>query len=176
VGEPRVAEIHLADGTRIASDLVIVGIGVVPETDWLLGSGVKVENGVVCDATGAASVPGVFAAGDVARWHNPLFGDDRRVEHWTSAAEQAHTVATRILRGTDAPPLASVPYFWSDQFDVKIQFAGRVGPEDEVRVVDGSMAGRNLVALVERDGRTRGVLTVNRPGELVRHRKAIAAR
>ena len=121
-------------------------------------------------------VPGVVACGDVARWKNTLFDESMRVEHWTNAVEQASAVAAFLLDGDSAPPFASVPYFWSDQFDAKIQFAGRVAPGDTLRIVEGSVEEKNLVALYGREDRLRGVLVVNKPVALIKNRKAISER
>jgi NADPH-dependent 2,4-dienoyl-CoA reductase/sulfur reductase-like enzyme len=174
LGEREVVGLRLSDGTAVDAELVVVGIGVVPATSWLEGSGVAVASGVVCDARSATNVPGVVACGDVARWHNPLFGESMRVEHWTNAVEQASAAAQTLLDGDAAPPLASVPYFWSDQYDAKVQFAGKIAPGDTLEVVEGSVEEKNLVALYGRAGKLRGVLTVNKPAALIRNRKAIA--
>jgi 3-phenylpropionate/trans-cinnamate dioxygenase ferredoxin reductase subunit len=174
VGEREVAGLRLSDGTAVDAEVVVVGVGVVPATSWLAGSGVAVASGVVCDARGATNVPGVVACGDVARWENPLFGESMRVEHWTNAVEQAGAAAQTLLDGDAAPPLASVPYFWSDQYDAKIQFAGKITPGDTLKVVEGSVEEKNLVALYGRAGKLRGVLAVNKPVALIRNRKAIA--
>jgi len=174
-GHQRVERVTLSDHSSVEADLVVVGIGAAPETGWLEGSGLRLDDGVVCDAWCSAA-PGVFAAGDVARWHNPLFGEDMRVEHWSNAVEQGSYVAER-LAGTDlgAEPFAPVPFFWSDQYDVKIQFAGRMSPDDELRVVAGSLAERKFTALYGRAGRLTGVLALNRPRDLARYRRLIAA-
>ncbi len=175
-GATRVEAVELADGARIAADVVVVGIGVTPETRWLESSGLPLDNGVVCDATLAAGAPGVVAAGDVARWHNPLFGESMRVEHWTNAVEQASAAAERLLAGPGgAKPFAPVPFVWSDQYDRKIQIAGRLGPQDEMQIVEGSLAERRFVALFGRAGRLVGALAMNRPRQLVACRKLIRA-
>lgn len=176
LGDGRVTGLRLSDGTTVPADLVVVGIGVVPETRWLEGSGVALGNGVVCDERCATNLPGVVASGDVAEWKNPLFGEAMRVEHWTNAVEQANAAIGTLLDGEAAPPFASVPYFWSDQYDAKLQFAGRIGKGDELRIVEGSVADRNLVALYGRAGKLRGVLTVNKPAMLIKHRRRIAER
>jgi 3-phenylpropionate/trans-cinnamate dioxygenase ferredoxin reductase subunit len=173
LGEREASGLRLSDGTTVDAELVVVGIGVVPATAWLAGSGVEVSAGVVCDARGRTNVPGVVACGDVARWENPLFGEALRVEHWTSAVEQAAACAQTLLEGGAAPALASVPYFWSDQYDAKFQFAGKIAPTDTLTVVEGSVAEKNLVALYGSAGKLRGVLTVNKPAALIRNRKAI---
>lgn len=175
-GAGRVERVALSDGAVLPADLVVVGIGAAPETAWLAGSGLRIDDGVVCDSHCAAA-PGVFAAGDVARWHNPLFDEVMRVEHWSNAVEQGSYVAER-LAGSDvgAGPFAPVPFFWSDQYDVKIQFAGRMRPDDEVRVVAGSLAERKFTALYGRAGRLSGVLTFSRPRDLAKYRRLVAER
>ena len=171
----RVERVTLSDGSRIDADLVVVGIGVAPEVGWLAGSGLALGDGVLCDATCAASAPGVSAAGDVARWTNPLFGEAMRVEHWTNAIEQGEAAARRLLLAPEkAPAYAPVPYVWSDQYDRKIQIAGRLGPGDEMRVVEGSLAERRFVALYGRGGRLAGAVAFNRAAALVRHKRRIA--
>ena len=173
-GEARVEGVLLEGGSRVAADVVVVGIGVTPETRWLAGSGLPLGDGVLCDETLAAGAPDVVAAGDVARWHNPLFGESMRVEHWTNAVEQAGAAAERLLAGpTFAKPFAPVPFVWSDQYDRKIQLAGRVGPQDEIQVVDGTLAERRFVALFGRAGRLVGALAMNRPRQLIACRKQI---
>ncbi len=125
-GTARVERVRLDDGSAIDADVVVVGVGVGPVTDWLEGSGLQIDNGVVCDETLLAA-PGVVAAGDVTRWPNPLFdGELMRLEHWTNAAEQGVAAARRLLYGDGAAPepFAPVPFVWSDQYDRKIQTVG----------------------------------------------------
>lgn len=167
--------LELTDGSRVPAEVVVAGIGVTPSTDWLAGSGVALDDGVLCDARGATSAPGVFACGDVARWENPLLGERRRVEHWSSAAEQAGVVAARVVEGEAAAPLLALPYFWSDQYDAKLQFVGRARPGDELSVVEGAISARGYVAEYRRDGRLVAALVVNRPAALVRYRRALRA-
>jgi len=176
-GAGRVESVVLDDGTRVAADLVVIGVGAVPETRWLEGSGLELDDGVVCDAHCAAGPPGVFAAGDVARWWNPLFDESMRVEHWSNAVEQGVYVAERLAgSAAAAAPFAPVPFFWSDQYDVKIQFAGRMRGDDELRVVAGSLEERKFTALYGRKGRLTGVLCFSRPRDLAKYRRLIAAR
>jgi NADPH-dependent 2,4-dienoyl-CoA reductase/sulfur reductase-like enzyme len=176
-GAGRVEGVRLADGTRVPADVVVVGIGAAPDTRWLETSGLRIDDGVVCDEYCAAGPPGVFAAGDVARWHNPLFGESMRVEHWSNAVEQGVYVGERLAgSAAGASPFAPVPFFWSDQYDVKIQFAGRMRGDDEVRVVAGSLAERKFTALYGRAGRLTGVLCFSRPRDLAKYRRLIAAR
>jgi NADPH-dependent 2,4-dienoyl-CoA reductase/sulfur reductase-like enzyme len=176
-GDGRVTGVRLGDGSTVEADVVVVGIGVVPETGWLESSGLTLDNGVVCDATCATSAPGVVAAGDIARWPNNLFGETMRVEHWSNAVEQGAAAARRLLAGPgEAVDFAPVPYFWSDQYDAKIQFLGRCCPTDEVRIVDGSVEERRFVALFGRDDRLVGALAFSRPRLLMAYRKLLSAK
>jgi len=177
-GGANVERARLTDGTTIDAQLVVVGIGVTPNVAWLDGSGVAIGDGVECDATCASSVSNIVAAGDIARWPNAFSGQRARVEHWTHAVEQAAHAAKRLLRGPAFnEPFSPVPYFWSDQLGVKIQFAGHAlggADADELRVVEGSVAERKLVALFGRKDRVVGVLALGKPARLVHYRKRIA--
>ncbi len=176
-GDGRVSGVRLGDGSVVEADVVVVGVGVVPETGWLESSGLPLDNGVVCDSTCATAAPGVVAAGDIARWPNNLFGETMRIEHWSNAVEQGAAAAKRLLAGPgEAVDFAPVPYFWSDQYDAKIQFLGRCCPTDEVRIVDGSVEERRFVALFGRDGRLFGALAFNRPRLLMAYRKLLSAK
>lgn len=173
-GSGRVERVRLADGSRIEADCVVVGIGVAPATGWLEGSGLELADGVVCDARLRASAPGVYAAGDVARWFHPGFGESVRTEHWTNATEQADAAIASLLAGDGpSPPYAPVPYFWSDQYGVKIQLAGRPAPGDEPRIVDGSVAERRFVALYGRGERFSAVLGFGRPRLVMQYRRQL---
>jgi 3-phenylpropionate/trans-cinnamate dioxygenase ferredoxin reductase component len=176
-GVDRVERVRLADGSTIDADLVVVGVGVVPNTGWLDGSELSVENGVVCDATLQAA-PGVVAAGDVCRWPNPLFdGELMRLEHWTNAAEQGVAAGRRVLAtDDDAEEFAPVPFVWSDQYDLKIQVAGHVRGDDDIEVVDGSLEEMRFVAAVGRKGRLVGAVGFSRPRVLMQYRRLIAER
>jgi NADPH-dependent 2,4-dienoyl-CoA reductase/sulfur reductase-like enzyme len=173
-GSGRVERVRLADGSAVAADLVVVGIGVAPATRWLEGSGLAVADGVVCDEHCRASAPGVYAAGDVARWKHPGYSESLRIEHWTNATEMADAAVASLLAGEGpCAPYAPVPYFWSDQFDVKIQLAGRALPGDEIRVVHGSPEERRFVALYGRAGRLSAVLGFNRARLVMQYRRMI---
>jgi 3-phenylpropionate/trans-cinnamate dioxygenase ferredoxin reductase subunit len=177
-GVERVQRVRLDDGTAIDADVVVVGVGVAPVTQWLDDSGLTIDNGVVCDETLLAA-PGIVAAGDVARWPNPLFdGELVRLEHWTNASEQGVAAARRLLHGDgDAPePFAPVPFVWSDQYDRKIQSAGQFRGDDRMEVVHGSLAERRFVAVFERSGRVVGTLGFSMPAKLMQYRRMIAAR
>lgn len=174
-----VTEGDAGDEEMVPADVVIVGIGVRPATDWLEGSGVTLDDGVVCDETLATGIDGVVAAGDLVRWPNQLFDETMRIEHWTNAAEQgAHAAQTllALAAGEPAAPYAPVPFFWSDQYDRRIQFLGRASDEDEVRIVSGSIEDRRFLALYGRNGRLRGALGLNSPRQVMPYRALLAAR
>ncbi|MDE0066018.1 MAG: FAD/NAD(P)-binding oxidoreductase [Acidimicrobiaceae bacterium] len=172
-GDGRVERVRLSDGSVIEADVVVVGIGVIPNAEWLEGSGLTIDNGVVCDATCLAA-PGVTAAGDVARWPNERFGEVMRVEHWDNAVAQgAHAARRLLVEDSEAESFVPVPWFWSDQYDRKIQMAGRIGPDDEMRVVTGSLAERRFAAVYGRADRLVGVLGFNRPRHVMRYRMLI---
>ena len=170
-----VERVHLSDDTSIDTDLVVVGIGVVPETDWLAGSGLTIDDGVVCDDTMLAA-PGVVAAGDVARWPNRLFDEIMRVEHWENAMDQGAAAARRLLvpDGEPGESFTPVPWFWSDQYDRKIQLAGRVRSTDRVAIVNGTVEEGRFVALYGREDRLTGVFGMNRPRHVMQTRTRIA--
>jgi NADPH-dependent 2,4-dienoyl-CoA reductase/sulfur reductase-like enzyme len=175
-GTERLSGLTLDDGSRVDCELAVVGIGMTPSVSWLEGSGLALENGVRCDETLAGSMPGVVAAGDVASWHNPLFDERMRVEHWTNAVEQArHAVGTLLAAPGEAKPFESAPIFWSDQFDLRIQGAGRPRPSDEL-LIRRSGDGEKLTALYARDGRLSGAVTFNQPPKLIQLRMLIAKR
>ena len=174
-GAGRVEQVVLSDGSIVDADLVVVGVGATPATDWLEGSGLTLDNGVVCDATLWTGADGVYAAGDVARWHNPLFDRAMRLEHWTSAAEQAAVAIRNALDPVAAKPYQTVPYFWSDWYGSRIQFVG-VPQADEVRVVDGDATGGRCVALYREGDRLTGALTINGQSVIMKYRVLIMKR
>ncbi|HVW33146.1 MAG TPA: FAD-dependent oxidoreductase, partial [Acidimicrobiia bacterium] len=170
----RVSGVRLGDGTVVEAEVVVVGVGVTPETGWLESSGLALDNGVVCDATCATSAPGVVAAGDIARWPNNLFGETMRVEHWSNAVEQGSAAAKRLLAAPgEAAEFTPVPYFWSDQYDTKIQFVGTARADDQVRIAEGDLERRSFVAVYGRSGRVVGAVAVNLPHKLAEYRKRI---
>jgi NADPH-dependent 2,4-dienoyl-CoA reductase/sulfur reductase-like enzyme len=173
-GAERVEQVQLADGTVLEADLVVVGVGVAPNTGWLEGSGLALDNGVVCDAACLAA-PGIVAAGDVARWPSPRFGAALRVEHWDNAVTMGEHAARTLLAGDSAGPYDPVPWFWSDQYDRKIQLAGWASGADEMQVVDGSFAERRFAAIYRKGERIAGVLAMNRPRQVAIYRKLIEA-
>ena len=155
----------LGDGTRLAADVVLEAIGGVPETGWLAGSGLRLDDGVVCDASGRAA-DGVYAAGDVARW------DGHRGEHWTNAGEQADRVAAAILGQEPAP--AGPVYWWSDQYDIKLQGLGSPEPDDTVHLLTVGPKQRT-VALYARDGRLTGTVGFSAAAVVMKLRPDIVA-
>ena len=171
-GQDRVEKVALTDGSELDTDLVVVGIGSRPATDWLEGSGVEVDNGVVCDRVGRTNAPHVWALGDVASWQNAT-GHQARVEHWSNVAEQARVLVPSLL-GQELPSnLVVVPYFWSDQYDIKIQCLGEPEADDVVHLVEDD--GRKFLAYYERDGVVAGVVGGGMPGPVMKSRGKIAA-
>jgi 3-phenylpropionate/trans-cinnamate dioxygenase ferredoxin reductase component len=170
-GEGHVDTVVLADGTELPADLVVVGIGSRPATEWLDGSGIQVDNGVLCDEAGRTSAPNVWALGDVASWRDPM-GHQARVEHWSNVADQARVVVPAML-GREVPSAVVVPYFWSDQYDVKIQCLGEPQATDVVHLVEDD--GRKFLAYYERDGVLVGVVGGGFPGKVMKVRAKIAA-
>jgi 3-phenylpropionate/trans-cinnamate dioxygenase ferredoxin reductase subunit len=156
-------------GEFLPADLLLVGVGAVPNTEWLDGSGIEVDDGVVCDDRGRSSVPDVYAAGDAARWRNALSGAHTRAEQWQSALEQASVVADALMGGTRV--WDTVPYFWSDQYDRKLQLCGTAGPVSERR----ETARGPVVLFGDHDRRLVGVLTVGNPRALAQGRRLVAA-
>ena len=169
-GADHVEKVVLDDGTELDADLVVVGIGSRPATSWLEGSGIELDNGVVCDAVGRSSALHVWALGDVASWRNTV-GHQVRVEHWSNVADQARVLVPSMI-GEEPPATVSVPYFWSDQYDVKIQCLGEPQADDIVHVVEDD--GRKFLAFFERDGVVTGVVGGGMPGKVMKSRNKIA--
>ena len=180
VGSGRAEGVRLADGSVVAADLVVVGVGVAPTTDWLEGSGVDVADGVLCDErlrvlAGGQPQPDIVAVGDIARWTHPGYGEAVRIEHWTNAADQGEAAARTLLEGDAAPPYAPTPYFWSDQFGAKLQFVGETRPGDTVAVLEGDPAEDRFVAAYGRKGRLVAALGVRRPARIMALQRLIGA-
>jgi len=170
VGATKVQGVRLADGRIIEADGVLVGVGVVPNVEWLQGSGIALDDGVVCDATGA--VPGldrIVAAGDVARCTHPYYGA-MRIEHWNSAIAQGDTAARTLLAAPGAAQAnAAIPFFWSDQHGNKLQLVGAPSPADALRVVEGGFDEKRFVALFERGDAATGAFLMNSPHRVAAH-------
>ncbi|GHH84232.1 pyridine nucleotide-disulfide oxidoreductase [Streptomyces sulfonofaciens] len=176
-GESGRLRVALTDKTVLPAATVVVGIGAVPNDRWLAGSGLLLDDGVVCDEFCRAVGTGdVYAAGDVARWYHPGHGTRVRVEHWTNAVDQAALVARNITRPEHPQPYAPVPYVWSDQYDWKIQIAGT--PADATRhTVVGRLSGgtaRGGALYGDDSGRLCAAVTVNWPRALVECRRLLA--
>ena len=171
-GTERVSAVVLADGTMIDTDVLVVAIGATPNVDWLRGSGLDLEDGVLCDPTGKAA-PDVYAVGDVARWRDPLTGVAVRTEHQLSAIEQAQAVAKVLMTGEPSAPV--VPFFWSELFGSRILVHGEPGTGDGLTVVAGDPATGRFVASASRDGRVVGLVGWNMPREFRSARSALLA-
>lgn len=172
-GPGRVERVRLADGTAVAAPLVVAGLGADPNTEWLRGSGVELapDGSVVCDEYSATTVPGVYAVGDLANWPHPRYGGRIRLEHWTNAAEQAEAAAHNLLAGEEGRrPFTPVPYFWSDQYGMKVQLLGQGAPADEVAFVHGSPEDRKFVAFLGRGGMLTGILGLRSTPRTMRYR------
>ncbi|QJT05314.1 FAD-dependent oxidoreductase [Streptomyces asoensis] len=169
-GGGRVTGVRLATGEVLPADAVVVAIGATPATEWLADSGLEIDNGVVCDSHCRAE-EGIYAVGDVARWYHEGLGRLVRLENRTNATEQAMAVAGEIL-GADRP-YAPVPYFWTDQYDAKLQVHGFLPPDAEVDVVEGDLTARRFVARYRSKGRVTGVLGWNMPKQARMRRQEI---
>ncbi|WP_440713765.1 NAD(P)/FAD-dependent oxidoreductase [Gordonia sp. FQ] len=170
LGEGRATGVELDDGTVVDADLVVVGIGGRPDLDYLAGSGIELADpatggGIACDESGRTSAPHVYAIGDAANWADER-GARRRVEHWNHTVDQAVIAAAEI--GGHPRPAPTVPYFWTDQYDLKVQLLGSPRPDDTVHVVDDD--GRKFLAYYSRDGVLTGVVGAGRVGRLMKTR------
>jgi NADPH-dependent 2,4-dienoyl-CoA reductase/sulfur reductase-like enzyme len=172
VGTGRVEAVELTDGTHLPADVVVVGIGATPNIEWLAHSGVALGNGVLTDARGATAIPGVVAVGDCAAAWSASAERHVRIEHWTHALEQPGAAVATLL-GTGGPAPTSVPYFWSDQYGARIQFAGSRREGDIARVVEGSCADRSFLVVYERDGHPVAVLAMNQSRLFTRWRRQL---
>jgi NADPH-dependent 2,4-dienoyl-CoA reductase/sulfur reductase-like enzyme len=172
--------VTLADGRVLEAATVVVGIGAQPNSEWLDGSGLKIQDGVWVDAGCAVlasgfgpHAEGVYAIGDVARQVDPATNKDYRVEHWTNAVEQAHVVARQIVDPTAAPEPLKAPYFWSDQFGLKIQMVGRPPEGTAVTAHGFEVSGaEKTVAIYENDGRVAAAVTLGWPRAIAACRRA----
>lgn len=167
----RVTAVVLADSTELPADCVLVAIGSVPAVDWLRTSGLALGDGVECDEYCRAA-PGIHAAGDVASWVNPRYGRRMRLEHRTNAAEQGAAAAYNLLHGP-VKAYAPLPYFWTDQFGVKVQAHGVLPEDSDVTVEFGSVAEGRFVATYRTNGRLSGAVAWNAPGQMLPYRREL---
>lgn len=186
IGVPRdrVCGVRLADRRELPADVVLVGIGSIPNTEWLAGSGIvgagpdgDLRSGVLITEAGATNLPGVVATGDCAATHSRFAGRVVRYEHWTNALHHPSLAAATLL-GVPAPKqpsTAAVPYFWSDQYGLRLQFAGHYHPGDVVEIVEGDVETHSFVAVYRRDGEPVAVLSIGQPKVFGRWRKQLAA-
>ncbi|MFR9728013.1 NAD(P)/FAD-dependent oxidoreductase [Saccharopolyspora sp. MS10] len=177
-GDPRVTAVRLTDGRELPADVVVVGIGARPNVEWLADSGVQLDNGVRTDSAGRTGVPGVVAVGDCANSFRDYTAEPLRMEHWTNALQQpAAAVAALLGQEHSAPAHHAVPYFWSDQYGHRIQFAGHRTPDCTVQVEEGDLESGDFLALyVDRAGSPVGVLGVDRARSFGRWRRQLAKR
>jgi NADPH-dependent 2,4-dienoyl-CoA reductase/sulfur reductase-like enzyme len=171
-GTAAVTGVRLTDGRTLPADVVIVGIGARPNTAWLTGSALALHDGVQCDEGCVTALPQVVAVGDVARVGGT------RSEHWTSATGQPRVAVANLLAGRTRDTVRTVPYFWSDQYGIRIQFAGRHRDGDTVHIAEGEITDglpgeTGFLARYERDGRTVAVLGVDRPRPFTRARREL---
>ena len=169
--------VRLDDGRELPADVVLVAVGSTPDVDWLAGSGLDVDRGVRTDADGATGVPGIVATGDCTCRVEPAAGTVVRQEHWTNALHHPHRAVAALLgRPAPAPPVAAaVPYFWSDQYGVRLQFAGHRRPGDEEHVVEGDPDDGAFVAEYRRDGELVALVAADSPRLFTRRRRELAA-
>lgn len=157
------AGVELADGTYLAADVVVACTGSVANTQWLEGSGIPLDDGVLC-AADCSAAPGIVAAGDVARWFNPAYGRLMRVEHRTNATQQGMHAARTLLAELDGghgDAYFSVPYAWSHQFDTRVQIHGAVMDSDAIEIVAGSEASGSFIVAHLAQDRLVGIIGVN---------------
>ncbi len=160
-----VAEVATTSGRRLPADLVVVGVGMIPDTSLVAGTAVAVDNGILVDARARTTVPNVYAAGDVANHDHPFYGRRLRTEHWTHAVDHGAVAARSVLgRGE---PYTTIPWVWSDQYDLALQYAGMHTGWDQL-AVRGDLHGRDAVAFYLRDGVPVAAVSLNRNREMRR--------
>jgi NADPH-dependent 2,4-dienoyl-CoA reductase/sulfur reductase-like enzyme len=166
--------IHLADGTQTEADVVVAGLGAVPNVEWLGGSGLVVDGAVPCDHNGRTPAQGIYAAGDVASWYDPRVGARHRHEHWTSAREHSRTVANQIVGLEDPLARGSVPYIWSDQYAKRIQVLGYPSGADRIEIADLDVERGSRLARYGRSGRLVAVVGCSAAGRTMQYRPQLA--
>lgn len=177
LGEGRVEAVELSGGERVAADLVVIGLGAMPNTEWLAGSGLRADPGLACDATlTAAGDADLLGAGDIVSWPHPLAdGEALRIEHWTVAAEQGQLAGRNALVApNERKPYDAPPYFWSDQYDAKIQSLGLPGRAERLELLESTPDRSRVVYAGECDGRLVGIVAINAARRLAAYRTALA--
>lgn len=174
VGTERVTGVVLADGHVLPADVVVVGVGVRPDVEWLEGSGLAIIGGLQCDAWGATANPHVVGLGDCATWQDPRLGRAHRIEHWTAARERGAIAAATLLTGGATRLAQRAPYFWSDQYGVRLQVCGHPHAADAAEIVEGSLAERDLLAVYRRGGEPVAALALGRASSFARWRKQLS--
>jgi NADPH-dependent 2,4-dienoyl-CoA reductase/sulfur reductase-like enzyme len=177
LGSGNVEGVELSDGSRVEADAVVVGLGAIPNTEWLAGSGLQADPGLRCDATlTAIGDPDVLGAGDIVTWPHPLAGGEAiRIEHWTVAAEHGQLAGRNaLLAPADRKPYDAPPYFWTDQYDVKIQSLGLPGRAERLELLESTPDRHRRVYGGERDGRLVGIVGLNAARRLGFYRMALA--
>jgi NADPH-dependent 2,4-dienoyl-CoA reductase/sulfur reductase-like enzyme len=177
LGDERVEAVALTDGTRVDTEALLVALGAVPNSEWLAGSGLLLDPGVSCDVTLTADGdPDVLVAGDLASHPHPFAGGGRvRIEHWTTASEHGLLAgANALLDPARRSPYTALPYFWSDQYDLKIQSIGLMSDADHVEVLEASAGRAQFVAAGAREGRLVAAVAVNAPRRLGWYRSRAA--
>lgn len=155
----RVRSVELTDGRVVEADAVLVAVGGEAATDWLAGSGIKVADGVVCDDHGRTGIPGVAAVGDCAAWYDPHLGRTHRLGHWNAALAQPARAIRALLGTPDAEPAPTLPYFWSDQYGIRIQFSGHAELADRIEIEAGEAADHSFLAAYYRGDEPVGLLS-----------------
>ena len=171
-GAQRVERVIATSGAAIDCDLVVIGVGIIPNTEIAEGAGISVNNGIVVDEYCRTDVDGIFAAGDVANFYSPILDERLRIEHWANAQSQGRAAALNMLGRKE--PYNEVPWFWSDQYDLNMQLVGHAPSWDEV-VFRGSVSERTFTAFYLKDGRLRAALAVNRFRDIRPSRELIKA-
>jgi 3-phenylpropionate/trans-cinnamate dioxygenase ferredoxin reductase subunit len=172
-GSGQVERVMTSDGEAVGCDFVVVGIGIDPDTALAEGTGIEVGNGIIVDEHCRTNVDGVFAAGDVANFPNPILGERLRLEHWANAQNQGVAAAKAMLGSEE--PYADVPWFWSDQYDLNLQYVGYASSWDHI-AIRGSVPERRFTAFYVKDGRLRAAMTLNRARDIRPSRELIRAR
>ena len=174
-----VTGVTLASGRFVPADAVVVGIGAVPNVGWLEGSGIEIADsapgGILCDARGRTNIPGIVAVGDCAAWFDERSGRHHRVEHWTGAQERPALAVAGLLDPASAARPANLPYFWSDQYGVKIQFAGNARDADRVQFETGVPEDHSFLAVYYRGEDPVAVLGANQPRLFTKWRRQLNA-